>query len=367
MERLFHFLQQLSETQIPNYVICNYEKKDTQYCIMVVPVFLPHLGCTERCIYCHQGYITEAGRADVTSRIDAAFAGRTEPCDVGLFGGNIFGIDTEILEDIFGLFHEWRALIRSFRFSTKPIPLRDQTIDLLKSNGVDLIELGIPTFNDTILASLNRGHTGEDLLEAYARLKREGFSVALQFMVGLPGEQWSDINEIIRRMVQLKPAYIRIYPLVIMRNTPLYSLYEAQKFVPDAFDDVLERACRIYTSAMENGIEVANVGLTDNELVRDMVAGGNYHPAYGFLVQSKIFNEAVEEIVREFKPPAELTVIIHKNDVPLLVGYKRENIKRFEAKKISVRWNPSGTEQGKFTVTSREKSVTGTASVRVKS
>ncbi len=328
---------------------------------MVVPVFLPHLGCSQRCIYCHQGYITEAGRDDVKSRIDAAFAGRTEPCEVGLFGGNIFGIEPAMLENIFRFFDEWRGLIRSFRLSTKPVPLRDETIAVLKRNGVGLIELGIPTFNDAILAYVNRGHTGGDLLQAYDRLQREGFDLALQFMVGLPGEKTSDIDETIRYMVRLKPGYIRIYPLVIMRNTPLHSLYEEQRFIPDAFDDVLERACRIYKAAMENGIEVANVGLTDNELVRDMVAGGNYHPAYGFLVQSRIFNEAVEEVLREFEPPAEITIIIHKNDVPLLVGYKRENIKRFEARKIAVRWDPSGTERAKFVVVSGGKSVAGMA------
>ena len=146
---------------------------------MVVPVFLPHLGCAGRCIYCHQGYITDAGDAGIQTRIDAAFAGRTEPCDVGLFGGNIFGIAPDVLARIFSFFEPYRTLIRTFRLSTKPVPLRDETIALLKKNGVGLIELGIPTFNHTILAALNRAHTGEDLFRAYGRLKNEGFTLAL--------------------------------------------------------------------------------------------------------------------------------------------------------------------------------------------
>jgi histone acetyltransferase (RNA polymerase elongator complex component) len=330
---------------------------------MVVPVFLPHMGCSERCIYCHQGYITDSGGFGIKTRIDAAFTGRTEPCDVGLFGGNIFGIEPGVLKEIFGFFEPYRGLIRTFRLSTKPVPLRDETIVLLKKNGVSLIELGIPTFNDGILAYVNRGHTGRDLLQAYDRLKREGFALALQFMVGLPGECEADIDEIIRNMVLLKPGYIRIYPLVVLKNTLLYSQYLSGRFVPADFDDVLDRACRIYVSAVQSGIGVANAGLTDNELVRDMVTGGFYHPAYGFLVQSRIFINAVAEVVREFGSPAEITVIIHKSDVPLLVGNKRENIIQFAAKGITVNWDPSGSERGEFTVMSGGKAVTGTASI----
>ncbi|MBP1748354.1 MAG: Radical domain protein [Deltaproteobacteria bacterium] len=329
--------------------------------IMVVPIFLPHFGCVERCIYCHQGYITDTGHADIKARIDTAFMKRTHPCDVGLFGGNIFGIEPAVLRMIFSFFEPYRDVIKGFRLSTKPVPVKDEMISLLKENKVDIIELGIPTFNDTILASLNRAHTGQDLFRAYDRLRNEGFTLALQFMVGLPGEREADIEDIVRNMVLLKPAYIRIYPLVILKNTLLYSLYQAGEFAPDPFDDVLGRACRIYGMAVRNGIEVANVGLTDNELVRDMVVGGHYHPAYGFLVQSLIFVTAVEDTLGQFENPAEVTVILHRNDIPLLIGHKKENIAKLAAKGITVHWDPSGKERGKFRIVSGGRTVAGTA------
>ncbi len=355
--------------QARNYVTQHLQFNKKGYTIlrgienMVVPVFLPHSGCTERCIYCHQGYITDAGHADIKARVDAAFAGRTAPCEVGLFGGNIFGIEPAVLEMIFSFFEPYRDLIKNFRLSTKPVPLRDETIALFKQNRVALVELGIPTFNDAILSSLNRAHRGEDLFRAYDRLRKEGFSLGLQFMVGLPGERSADIDEIVRNMVALKPAYIRIYPLIVLKNTPLYSLYESGRFVPADFDDVLDRACHIYVNAVRNGIGVANVGLTDNELVRDMVAGGFYHPAYGFLVQSRIFMNAVEDRLKQFECPAEVTVTIHKNDVPLFIGHKKQNLAKLAAKGITARWDPSGSERGKFTVMSGGKAVNGTASI----
>jgi len=321
---------------------------------MVIPVFFPHAGCTVRCIYCQQGYITGIDEKSVRERIDRALGGRVEPCEVGLFGGNIFGVKSADLERLFSFFAAYRGILRGFRLSTKPVPLRDDTIDILKRNGVRLIELGIPTFNDVILAALNRAHTAKDLFRAFDRLEGEGFRLALQLMVGLPGETMGDIEEAVENMVRLRPEYIRIYPLVILRNTPLYRLYEIGEFTPIAFDEALERAALIYRKAREEGIDVVNVGLTDNEMVREMVAGGSYHPAFGNLVQSRIFRDALGAVLGKIKGPREVTVVLHRNDIPLLVGYRRENLTHFASLGIALRWDPSGAERGCFEVVSGE-------------
>ena len=57
--------------------------------------------------------------------------------------------------------------------------------------------------------------------------------------------------------------------------------------------------------------------------------------------------------------PGEVTVILHKNDIPLLVGYGRENLKWFADRGIALRWDPSGKERGVFTVTSGTEKVRG--------
>ncbi|HOC45748.1 MAG TPA: radical SAM protein [Syntrophorhabdaceae bacterium] len=329
---------------------------------MVIPIFLPHLGCRDRCTYCHQGYITDVSGEDIKARIDAAFIHRAAPCDVGLFGGNIFGIEPAVLEKMFSFFEPYRDWVRAFRLSTKPVPLRDETIYLLKENKTDIIELGIPTFNDAILAGLNRAHTARDLFLAYDRLSGEGFRLALQFMVGLPGESQGDIEETVANMIGLRPVYIRIYPLVVLRNTPLFALYCRGDFVPVSFDEALDRACLIYLKAMKHNIDIVNVGLTDNEMVRDMVAGGFYHPAYGFLVQSRIFLRAVEGVLKRLDRPKEITVILHNNDIPLLVGHRRENLSRFAAMGLTLRWEPSGQRRGAFEVVSGTQRVEGSVS-----
>lgn len=328
---------------------------------MVIPVFLPHAGCNEqRCTYCHQGYITDISEVDLRARIDGTLSGRSEPCEVGLFGGNIFGIEPAALERIFSFFDNYRHVINAFRISTKPLPLHEETIAILKQNGVAIIELGMPTFNDAILAAVNRGHTTEDLFYANDRLSNEGFRIALQFMVGLPGETQVDIYRTTENMIRLKPVYVRVYPLVVLRGTELYDLYKNGSFVPDNFDNILYRAIFIYLNALKAGIDVANIGLTANKPIGAAVAGGFYHPAYGFLVQSRAFRLAIEYKIKKLSNRHKVTVIIHRNDIPLLVGYKRENLAMFASSGTTLRWEASGDVRGSFDLHNGSEKTSGT-------
>jgi hypothetical protein len=98
---------------------------------------------------------------------------------------------------------------------------------------------------------------------------------------------------------------------------------------------------------------------TAHELVRDMVAGGHYHPAYGFLVQSRIFFRAVEIALGHLGYPKDVTIIIHNADIPLLVGHKKQNIVKFARLGVTVKWEPSGHDHGYFEVRSQRGSAAG--------
>jgi histone acetyltransferase (RNA polymerase elongator complex component) len=148
---------------------------------MIVPIFLPHLGCKNRCIYCDQDIILTLEQK-IYERGSVDLARQKGPFEVGLYGGNIFGLKPEAAKRLFSFFERHQSEITNFRISTKPIPLDREIINILKENRVTTIELGIPTFNDQILELLNRGHTAADLINAFNTLTGEGFQVALQVL-----------------------------------------------------------------------------------------------------------------------------------------------------------------------------------------
>jgi histone acetyltransferase (RNA polymerase elongator complex component) len=320
---------------------------------MIIPIFLPHLGCIDRCIYCNQGYITNVLDDNIRSTIKHSLSVNKDAFEVGLYGGNIFNIDPFLLRTLFNYFEPYKERITNFRISTKPVPLKEETIGILRANNVSVIELGMPAFNDDILGKLNRRHTVDEFLAAFHALKSEGFNVAIQVMVGLPGESWSDIKVTANSIIQLNPFYIRIYPLVVIADTPLEAMYNNGVFVPIPFDEALDRAAFIYLTALKHNIKTVKIGLTDNEIIKDKVVAGHYHPAFGYLVRSQAFYLGVKTLIEKHALKGDVIVHLNNRDIPHLVGQKRSNIERFQKAGIMVTWQKEEhIDEGSFIIES---------------
>jgi len=326
---------------------------------MIVPIFLPHLGCQTRCIYCDQDAITDIEAIDLQTRIGQSLIGRRNPVEVGLYGGNIFGLHPEALKRLFSYFDSYRSEITNFRVSTKPLPINNEIIDILKKNGATTVELGIPTFNDRILELLNRKHTAEDLINAFDVLKNKGFQVALQVMVGLPHETRDDIWETVKNILSLKPSFIRIYPLAFISGTPLVDMYTAGKFSVITIEEAIHRAMLIYLSALRHEIKTVKMGLTDNEVIKNRIVGGYYHPAFGFLVKSLAFYLAIITKIYERGFNGQATIHLNNRDVPHLLGHKRTNLARFLDAGIAIDWKVTNIPPGKFILIAENKEIQG--------
>jgi len=326
---------------------------------MIIPVFLPHLGCIDRCIYCNQGYITNVLNDDVRSTIKTSLNVNKDAFEVGLYGGNIFNVDPSLLRTLFEYFKPYKDRITNFRISTKPVPLKEETIDILKSNNVSIIELGMPAFNSKILRKLNRQHTVDEFLVSFHVLKNEGFDVAIQVMVGLPDESWSDIKTTSDNIIRLKPYYIRVYPLVVIEDTPLETMFKKGAFVPIPFGEALDRTTFIYLNALKYNIKTVKIGLTDNNVIKDKIVAGHYHPAFGYLVRSQAFYLGVKALIDKHAIKGGAVVYLNGRDIPHLVGQKRSNIELFQKAGINITWQKDDIDEGNFVVQSGHSSFSG--------
>lgn len=308
---------------------------------MILPIFLPNIGCNQRCIYCDQTLITGIEDCDLPSYLENIFNKIESPCEIGIYGGDILGVEIKKLKEILQSLEPFFEKIKNLRVSTRPFaPKKEiyEKIELLKKYKLSVVELGIPTFNDSILQFLKRGHTVRDLEEMYWFLRKFGLNVALQVMVGLPGETTDDIKECVRNIVRLRPDYIRIYPLVIIRGTPLANLLIEGKIRLFSFEEALRRAAYIYSAAESRGIRVFKIGLTYTEKLEREIIGGFFHPAFGHMVRCHIYLEALKVVISEYELSGKITLFVNKNDLTYVYGYKGENLKFFE--KIGVILSP---------------------------
>lgn len=73
----------------------------------IIPIFVPHLGCPNDCIFCNQksisGQTKQVTKDDVKKTIDYYLANLSEENaykEVAFFGGSFTGIDVELQEEL---------------------------------------------------------------------------------------------------------------------------------------------------------------------------------------------------------------------------------------------------------------------------
>ncbi|MBQ9746439.1 MAG: radical SAM protein [Clostridia bacterium] len=159
-----------------------------------IPIFVPHLGCPNTCVFCNQRKISGHAKADFSSvqrEIEGALA--TIPAgtevQIAFFGGSFTGIDREDMLYLLKTAKRYidAGKVESIRLSTRPDYIDEEILDILEAHGVRTIELGIQSMDDSVLAKSGRGHTSAQSERACRLICKRGFELVGQMMTGLPG------------------------------------------------------------------------------------------------------------------------------------------------------------------------------------
>ena len=260
----------------------------------IIPIFIPHAGCPHQCVFCNQKTISGQKTAALEGAKEQInrWLERVKPSvenEAAFYGGSFTGLDITLQKELFALTDELlaRKVIGSVRLSTRPDYI-DERLELLRNHGVKLVELGVQSLDDKVLAAAERGHTAEQVTNAVNLLKKYGFKVGLQLMVGMPKQDFASVKETVEKVLVLKPDIARIYPLLVIKGTPLAKSYEAGEFEPLSLEEAVEQAAYMYKKLSEAGIRIIRVGLQpDDELCAEgNILAGPFHPSMGELVQS---------------------------------------------------------------------------------
>jgi histone acetyltransferase (RNA polymerase elongator complex component) len=323
----------------------------------IIPLFIPNMGCAHRCVFCNQTSITghEDDRLSPQQVREAiseflGFKGTHRGLvEVAFYGGNFLGLPESYRESLLGEAQEFvdSGQVHGIRFSTRPDTVTQGALEALVSYTLKVVEVGAQSMDDTVLSHSRRGHTAEQTRDAVNLLQRHGLTIGLQIMPGLPGDTPESILETGRRVVELKPDFVRIYPAVVVKNTVLEKWYGSGRFKPLSLADAVELTKRLYLLFGAGGIPVIRMGLqaSGSLLEPGTVVAGPFHPAFGHLVHSAVFlDRAAREIALQDTLSKRITLSVHPHDVPKLRGLKNHNItqliQRFELEKLEVFSDP---------------------------
>lgn len=88
------------------------------------------------------------------------------------------------------------------------------------------LEIGLESSHNLTLERINRGHSFEEFLEAYRRVRAiPNLWICLHLIQGLPGETEPMMLETLRRVNALKPHAVKFHQLEIVKDTPMEKQY----------------------------------------------------------------------------------------------------------------------------------------------
>lgn len=308
-----------------------------------ISIFVPHIGCPHRCSFCDQRTISGTQKApsgDDVREICAKALNEVkspENTEIAFFGGSFTAIPQKYMLELLTSAGEFigDGKFKGIRISTRPDYITPEILDILQEYGVTAIELGAQSMVNHVLEANERGHTAEDVYRASDLIKSYGFELGLQMMVGLYKSSVYDELGTMEKIIEIHPDTVRIYPVVILKNTKLGELYKSGKYRTFSFEQVVNMTSSAVNEFERNGIRVIKCGLHASEFVEKDMVGGFYHPAFREICEGLIYRKNMEYHING--TDKNYIFAVNPSCISKAVGQKKSNIEYFIKQGIEIK------------------------------
>ncbi len=276
----------------------------------IIPIFIPFMGCPKRCIYCSQDMQTGSDISTL-DRVYARFLDTLKylensgkkSLEIAFFGGTFTGISIKWLEKFLYTALEFKqcGIIEKVRCSTRPDYIDFNKLELLKELGMDIIELGIQTFDNKSLFLSKRGYDSDIATQACSMVKQAGFELGIQLLPGLPGFSSKIWLQDIKNTIQIGPKFVRIYPCVVLKRTVLERMYLNGEYNPLELKKSIRLVGLGVLKLWRENIHVIRIGLHNEKALEENIVAGPWDPGYGSLVKSYILFKILSFYIIAFK------------------------------------------------------------------
>ena len=272
-----------------------------------IPIFIPELACPFQCIYCNQqkisGRLKIPSDKEIVSIIEehlSTIPKESSETELAFFGGNFTGIDIDDRRRLLRLVQPYlkRGSISGIRLSTRPDYIDRDILSMLKDFGVKTIEIGAQSMDDNVLRLSKRGHTSKDTEKAAGMILKEGFSLGLQMMIGLPGDTPESAKFTARRIIELGADNTRIYPTLVIKDTVLERMFSEGRFKPLTLNEAVSWSKELLLIFEKADVKVIKLGLHPSEglLSGEELIAGPFHQSFRELVLTEIWNDILKPL-----------------------------------------------------------------------
>lgn len=189
--------------------------------------------CLKKCLYCDfVSYVdcNDMHEKYVQSLCDEMKLYKGEQIDTIFIGGGTPTIlSPELLQRLLFFIKKNFDIINDCEFTIEANPktLTKEKMNILKSNGVNRLSVGVQSFFDNELKAIGRIHSARDAVATILLARECGFdNINIDIMSSLPYQTPETLKKSIQKAVALGASHISCYSLIIEDNTPIARLYD---------------------------------------------------------------------------------------------------------------------------------------------
>ena len=155
------------------------------------------------------------------------------------------------LRDIFDL-----GNVEEFTIEVNPDDVNSGYIAQLRELGINRVSMGVQSFNDSELKTINRRHSAQQAIEAVNAIKETGISnVSIDLIYGLPGQLLDGWRYNVEQAIGLDVQHISAYCLSYEQGTRLWAMREMGRVVPVSDEDCVAMHDTLVAMLTQAGFE----------------------------------------------------------------------------------------------------------------
>jgi oxygen-independent coproporphyrinogen-3 oxidase len=214
--------------------------------------------CKQACHYCDFHFSTNLSLRERICqalqqelRLQAHYLGQDQ-VDTIYFGGGTPSMLTSselaaILNVIKGNFKVSSSA--EITLEANPDDLSKEKLSELFSMGINRLSIGIQSFENEVLLSLNRAHNADQAIQCVTDAKEAGFrNLSLDLIYGIPGQSLDSWKWNIDQALQLQPEHLSTYALTIEEKTVFGKWFKkgtlkgvSEEVAAEQFEAVMDR------------------------------------------------------------------------------------------------------------------------------
>lgn len=173
----------------------------------------------------------------------------------------------------------------------------------LRKRGINRLNIGIQSFNDSLLKFLGRRHSAEESIAAVEGARQAGFdNIGIDLIYGVYGQDMTTWRKTLNKALSFFPEHLSCYQLSLDGKTPLHKQYRKESLQLPAENEALDffiTTSKTLTDAGYIHYEVSNFARTDSLKSRHNMKYWRHAPylglgpaAHSFLDSMRWWNKA---------------------------------------------------------------------------